>query len=324
MKINQVIFSEITPNPTYEQVIKGLDVFKRENCDAILAIGGGSVIDVGKCIKIFGKKNQMHIDDLNRKYEENGILLIAIPTTAGSGSEATQFAVVYINGNKASIDHKTLLPEYVFLDETFLYTLPQYQRVSVMLDALCHAIESLWSVSACEESVGYSLKAIELLWKWKENYLNNEINGNKNMLIAAHYAGKAINITRTTACHALGYGMVTHLKISHGHAVALSLSEVYAILRAKAEFLPGKKIKQINNNFEQLYKILEIKDFAVILEYVDMLLMNLKQFVSIKMSTELIDHLTSMINVERLNNFVIVISGSEIRRIYANIFGVGN
>ena len=319
--INQVIFSGITPNPTYEQVLKGVDVFKHENCDAVLAIGGGSIIDVGKCIKLFGKRNYIHTDNLKGPYEENDVLLVAMPTTAGSGSEATHFAVIYVNGSKASIAHKSLLPKYVFLDASFLYTLPQYQRISVMLDALCHAIESLWSINVCEESFSYALKAMEFFWEGKESYLNNERNGNEKMLMAAHYAGKAINITKTTVCHALSYGMVTHFGIAHGHAVALSLSEVYAILTEKMAFLPDHKKKQLIKYFRVLFQAIGVEDFTSILEYVDMLLISLKEYVSFKPDIELIDNLTDTINVDRLNNFVIDISRSEIWEIYAKILG---
>lgn len=317
--IPYAVFAGITPNPTYEQVLEGLKIFRSEGCDAVLAIGGGSVIDTGKCIKLFGPYEQISSEDLKGPFEENNIPLIAIPTTAGSGSEATHFAVIYVNGNKISVTHESLLPGHVFLDASFIDTLPRYQRISVMLDALCHAIESMWSVSACEESLRYSLKAVELWWKWKESYLGNEKSGNENMLEAAYYAGKAINITKTTVCHALSYGMVTRFGIAHGHAVALSLSEVYTILREKFELLPDEKKKQLRENFDLLIKVMGVKDFEAILQYVNILLLDLNKYMDVELDAGLLECLTDLINVERLNNFIIILERAEIRKIYSDI-----
>ena len=108
-----VRFSSFTPNPRYEDVKSGVDIFKKNNCNFIVAIGGGTSIDVAKCIKYHSL-----ID----------IPIIAIPTTSGTGSEATHFAVIYINGEKQSIADDKLLPEYVVLQPYMLRTLPPYQK----------------------------------------------------------------------------------------------------------------------------------------------------------------------------------------------------
>ena len=207
-----VIFSDFSPNPTEESVLIGLDTFNSCNPDIIIAVGGGSAMDVAKCIRLkSGKKKP----------------LLVIPTTAGSGSEATQFAVVYRNGEKVSIDDPELLPDIVVMWPDLLKSLPIYQRKSTMLDALCHAVESSWSVHSTDESRKTAMKAIYKVLENKDGYLSNEDTGNAGMLEAAHLAGQAINITRTTAGHAMCYKLTTLYGLAHGHAAALCTAALW-------------------------------------------------------------------------------------------------
>ena len=190
----------------------GVEVFKASGCDTILAVGGGSPIDVAKCIK---------------KYSESDAPIIAIPTTSGTGSESTHFAVVYENGNKLSVAAPDLLPDIVILEPATLKNVPEYTRKATMLDALCHAIESHWAKKATPESKGYAEKAIELILKYKDAYLANEEEGNKGMMEAANLAGQAINISTTTAAHAMCYKITSMYGFQHGHAAAICLPEVW-------------------------------------------------------------------------------------------------
>lgn len=224
--VELVRFSDFQPNPLYESVVKGVELFNRETCDVIFAVGGGSAMDVAKCIKLYANM------DPGRNYLEqnivpNDITLLAIPTTAGSGSEATRYAVIYYNGEKQSVADDSCIPSTVLMDATVLKTLPVYQKKSTMLDALCHAIESYWSVNSTEESRAYSQQAIQIIMENKEKYLNNEDEGNRNMLMAANIAGKAINITQTTAGHAMCYKITSLYGIAHGHAAAICLAKLW-------------------------------------------------------------------------------------------------
>lgn len=221
-----VFFREFTPNPRYEEVIAGVDLFRKENCDIILAIGGGSAMDVAKCIKLYATMDE------NRNYLEqpiltNEITFWAMPTTAGTGSEATRYAVIYYNGEKQSVTHESCIPSVVFLDPSVLQTLPEYQKKATMLDALCHAIESFWSVNSTEESRDYSAQAVHLVMSNYRAYLTNRGLGCRNMLLAANMAGKAINITQTTAGHAMCYKLTSLYGIAHGHAAALCVAVLW-------------------------------------------------------------------------------------------------
>ena len=216
-------FSDFQPNPVYESVVKGVELFRKENCDSIIAVGGGSAMDVAKCIKLY---SNLPGDGANGSWLKaeiipNSIPFLAMPTTAGTGSEATRYAVIYYEGAKQSITSESFIPETVLMDPNALKTLPLYQKKATMCDALCHAIESYWSVNSTDESKGYSREAVQGVLKNMDGYLANTEEGNSGMLKSAHMAGKAINITQTTAGHAMCYKITSLFGCAHGHAAIL-------------------------------------------------------------------------------------------------------
>lgn len=227
-------FSEFEPNPRYESVTKGIQVFLEKQCDFIIAAGGGSAMDVAKCIKLFWNMDQSR-NCLEQEITENETPVLAIPTTAGTGSEATRFAVIYYEGNKQSVHHTSAVPDYVILDPGLLDTLPEYQRKATMLDALCHAVESYWSVNATKESKEYASEAIRKILRYRDQYLKNERVGNEEMLKASNLAGKAINITQTTAGHAMCYKLTTLYGLAHGHAAGLCVAALWPYMAAHTE-----------------------------------------------------------------------------------------
>jgi len=221
-----VRFSDFAPNPDYSSVVKGIDVFRVEGCDSILVIGGGSAMDTAKCIKLYATK-PAGSDYIHEKIVPNTIPFVAVPTTAGTGSEATRYAVIYYNGEKQSVTDCSCIPSAVLFDPTVLETLPEYQRKVTMMDAFCHAVESFWSVNSTDESRILSEKAIHMVLEYAEAYLGNTALGNQKMLEAANIAGKAINITQTTAGHAMCYKLTSLYGIAHGHAAALCVSVLW-------------------------------------------------------------------------------------------------
>ena len=224
--VRVVKFDRFRPNPLYESVADGVSVFNTNGCEAIAAIGGGSAIDVAKCIKLYCNM------DSGRNYLEqtvvpNDVPLLAMPTTAGTGSEATRYAVIYYQDAKQSVTHESCIPDTVLMDSSALRTLPLYQKKSTMLDALCHSIESFWSVNSTDESKAYSKDAIRRIMANMNGYLQNEDQANAEMLMAANIAGKAINIAQTTAGHAMCYKLTTLYGIAHGHAAALCVRALF-------------------------------------------------------------------------------------------------
>lgn len=230
----KVKFSDFTPNPLYEQVCKGIELLKSSQCDTILAVGGGSAIDVAKCIKlaVLAKEgNDAIIPPLvNTRVECDGKKLpfIAIPTTAGTGSESTHNAVMYYDGVKQTVTNDSILPDFAILEPSVLKTLPLYQKKCTMMDALCQGIESWWSVNSTEESYEYSRKCIELIMaNWRKYIFENDDEAAANIMLGANYGGRAINITATTAAHAMSYKITSLYGLPHGHAVAVCLPQIW-------------------------------------------------------------------------------------------------
>lgn len=227
IKVPFVKFSDFTPNPLYEDVCKGVELFNREECDTILAVGGGSSIDVAKCIKLYCRmqKDKLFLD---QEYRDTGIKLIAVPTTAGTGSESTRYAVIYYDGKKQSVTHDSIIPNVAILEPKVLKTLPLYQKKCTMLDALCQGIESWWSVNSTDESKLLSKKAVETIMQWWHEYIfDNTEEAAWHIMQAANWAGQAICITQTTAPHAFSYKITSLYGLPHGHAVAVCLPEIW-------------------------------------------------------------------------------------------------
>src|SRR3989344_1935280 len=223
-------FSDFSVNPQLEDVIKGTSLFRKTNSDLVIAVGGGSVIDIAKSINFLAAQQGAPEDYITKKQtaQIKPKSFVAIPTTAGTGSEATHFAVVYIQKTKYSLAHEEwMLPDYVFLDPTLTYNLPRYITASTGIDVLCQAVESYWSTQSTEESKGYAREAIGMVLNNLVEAVNNpSLQSREAMLLAANLAGKAINISKTTACHSVSYPMTSYFGVSHGHACALTLAEM--------------------------------------------------------------------------------------------------
>jgi len=238
-------FTKSGSNLEEEEVEQAFNSFSRKNESAIVAIGGGSVMDLAKAVIHCCIETSIAVP-----------FFTAIPTTAGSGSEATHFAVVYRQKRKYSLAHPGLLPKLVVLDPALTYSLSLYQTAVSGMDAFAQAVESFWNVNATAESKQYASESILL---WKESFLTAVgqpgSETRKKMLWASHLAGKAINITRTTGPHALSYYLTIRHGIPHGQAVALFLpifflynkpgTELYSILGVKDEREAKEMIQQV-------------------------------------------------------------------------------
>ena len=201
-----VEYEDFSENPKKEDVDCGVDVVLKYSPDAIVAVGGGSVLDMAKLV---------------RHYSKLSCKLLAIPTTAGTGAESTQFAVCYIDGAKHSISDNSILPNEVILYPPFTYANGRYLTACTGFDALAQAIEAYWNINSTADTDRYALKAIECLFPLlvKERLENED----RDLLLrAANDAGRAINITRTTVPHALSYTLTSKYGYPHGHAVALT------------------------------------------------------------------------------------------------------
>lgn len=254
---------DFTENPKWEEIKAEREVYNSFVPDLVIAVGGGSVIDTAKLIRFFSGTSETP-ESYNKETKPN-VPLFAFPTTSGTGSEATHFAVCYVNGKKYSVDSKNILPDQVFVDYRFTLNNPKYLTACTGLDALGQAIESYWSVKSTFESRRYAIKAIKMIYPNLLSCVNNQDPKSRAKISeGSYYAGKAINISYTTAPHAFSYGITSKYGLPHGHAVALSLPYFFEynskVNESNCNDIRGAKFVQ--KRIHKLTKLLGIKESA--------------------------------------------------------------
>jgi len=318
-------FNQFCVNPKIEDVSIGIALLKNTKFDLIVAIGGGSVIDMAKLINILAAQEDenllKYIDD-STLITNKGLPCVAIPTTSGTGSEVTHFAVVYIDNVKYSLAHQYMLPDYAIIDAELSYNLPQHITASSGMDALSQAVESYWAIKSTNESKKYAAEAIGLILP----ILKGAVDGNKKsraiMSKAAHLAGKAINITTTTAPHAISYAITTYFGLQHGHAVALTLGHFFVINHdlQNADIVDVRGEEYLKCVMDELFEMfgvgssLECKNRWY----------NIMSTIGLESSMQQIGILTendvekiiNKVNIQRLNNNPVKLEKEKLRRIF--------
>lgn len=308
-----VTFSDFTPNPQYDEVCRGVEVYRTNHCDAIVAVGGGSTIDVAKCIKLYAPM----ADDvcyLEQTYADSGIPLIALPTTAGTGSESTRFAVIYYRGEKQSVHHDSIRPDYAILEPAVLRTLPDYQKKCTMMDALGQAIESYWSAAATAESRELAAEAIgKIVRCWRDYIFGGDAEATLEILRASNLAGQAIHITTTTAPHAMSYKLTSIYGLPHGHAVALCLPRVWAYMLTCAD----KALAAVLQEIAARMGVTTSEEAIALLESM-MQEMELGRPTATHRDEEM-ERLVNGVNLQRLSNHPVSLSADVLRELYEQI-----
>lgn len=227
----------LTPNPTLDDALRALVAFRSRPCDVVVAAGGGTPLDTAKLVVAFSDPGVAPLDVVRRTTPAaSGPPLIAIPTTAGTGSEATHFASIYVDGVKHSVAGAGLRPALTLVDPELTYTVPPYITATTGLDALCQAVESHWSVRANAASRAHSRAAMSAIPSALRRAATRPTPAARlAMSRAAFRAGQAIDHTFTTACHALSYHLTSTHGVPHGHAVALTLPPVLRFNAAVTE-----------------------------------------------------------------------------------------
>lgn len=314
-----VRFSDFQPNPLYESVVAGVELFRQEKCDCIIAVGGGSGMDVAKCIKLYSNMDPAR-NYLKQEIVPNDIPLMAVPTTAGTGSEATRYAVIYYEGEKQSVTDESCIPQAVLFDPSALETLPIYQKKSAMLDAFCHAVEAFWSVNSTGESQSYSRQAIRLILDNRQGYLAGEKDCNVAMLKAAHLGGQAINITQTTAGHAMCYKLTSLYGVAHGHAAALCVRRLWPYMLAHPERCVDPRGEDyLRGVFDALAEAMDCGDSAQAAEKFNAIFEELALSVPQLRDAEELELLSASVNPVRLKNHPIALDREVIRDLYRSI-----
>lgn len=291
-------FSDFSPSPKIQEIEKGFVLFEKNKYDIIIAVGGGSAIDTAKAIKMF----------YYNKTARN-LPLVAIPTTSGSGSEATHFIVYYKTKEKQSGGKLSItLPNYAILDPKLTFSLPRKITASTGMDALSQAIESYWSINSTENSKKYSRSSIRLIINNLEKAANSpDEESREKMMKAANLSGKAINITKTTLPHALSYFLTSHFNIPHGHAAALTLGTIfqYNSETKDNDCNDDRGAKYVRENISDLCSILGVSNATQSKNIITQLMIKIGLKTSLRdlgIGKNELERIAKSVNLERLKN----------------------
>ena len=223
-----VVFDEILPDPSYELCEKGLALLTKNGCDAVIALGGGSVIDAGKLIRM-GATHKKSIAKFTGllPFRNGGLPYICIPTTAGTGSEATAVAVITDSKRhrKATVLDPRLPPDTAILDPALTTGLPPAMTAATGIDALTHAIEAYTNTLHYSDVDVQAIEAVRLIFSnLRTAYTDgSKIEAREAMLRASHLAGRAFTRGFVGYVHAVAHRFGERYHIPHGLANAIAL-----------------------------------------------------------------------------------------------------
>ncbi|MEA3454000.1 MAG: iron-containing alcohol dehydrogenase [Candidatus Caldatribacteriota bacterium] len=233
--LEYIIYENIPSDPTVETVDEGANLARKENCNLAIALGGGSVLDTGKAISAMvtnegSVADYQEIEGKGRKFQHKPIPFIAIPTTSGTGSEATKNAVITNTklSLKKSIRNPWLIPEVALVDPELTLSLPPHITTICGGDALTQCIESYLGKKSQEITDALSLHAIGLIGKSLVKAVKDgkNLEARKNMAMAALLSGLCLSNSGLGAVHALSHPLGVYYKIPHGLSCAVLLPYV--------------------------------------------------------------------------------------------------
>jgi alcohol dehydrogenase len=270
------VFADTEANPSTDTVEKATRMFIESDADCIIAFGGGSPIDVAKAAAIVAKYGGDITD-----YEGSGTVpgsvvpIVAIPTTAGTGSEVTSFSVItdHNRNYKLTVGSDNLIPAYAILDPELITTVPQKTAAACGMDAMVHAIEAYISLAASPFSEIFSLYALDYIGGSIRDYVadRKNLSAAENMMLGSLFAGIAFSHARLGNVHAMSHPVSAYYDVPHGVANAIILPivvefnmkadagkyyEIYkriaAIPCSKEQFKSEKLISEIRRLIEEL------------------------------------------------------------------------
>ena len=262
--IPHIVFDQVEPEPSNATIMKGKAWTEENKLSVIIAIGGGSVIDASKAICCLANTD-LHITPIMDRevlLKQKMLPLIAIPTTAGTGSEVTPFCVLtnQDTGLKKSLGSPFFYPNIALLIPQFVTTLPQHVIADVGMDVLAHAFEAIWSVKSQPVSENLAFAAIRMV---KENFLSyyerpSNLEAAARMLQAASIAGMAFSNTFTAACHALSFPIGQRFHLSHGASCAMTL-----------HLIAQANLNAVKPSFDRLAVLLGLSDGAELPAFIE-------------------------------------------------------
>ncbi len=223
------VFDDVTPNPEKSHLQTNITQYIHHNIDHVIALGGGSVIDAAKVFSALLSHANTSLDDLLKvESVNNSVNLIAVPTTSGTGAEVTPFATVWQCDIAKKFSLYGVKPNVALLDPSLTLSLPTNEILYPALDALSHALESLWNINNTEQSSEYAVCAINLVCENLPLVLSNpnDLVARKKLQRAATNAGLAISITKTAIAHAISYPITIQFGVPHGLACSFTLLSI--------------------------------------------------------------------------------------------------
>ncbi|NLM50200.1 MAG: iron-containing alcohol dehydrogenase [Clostridiaceae bacterium] len=223
------IFDKVENNPTIENVYEGGQFAKKVGADFIIGIGGGSPLDAAKAVAVYATNDIEPMKIFDGVYESDPLPMILIPTTAGTGSEVTQYSILTLNSiqNKRSFTSEKVFAKYAFLDGRYTMSLSLSVTINTMLDAMSHCIESILNKNSNTTSEMIALDGLRRIARSikyvKEG--NIPLPVRQNLLVASTLGGIAIAQTGTTIPHSMGYQLTYFKDVPHGKANALFMGE---------------------------------------------------------------------------------------------------
>lgn len=269
------VFDEVEENPSTYTVDKGADIARKGKINLVIGLGGGSVIDTAKCIALLTTNDGLIENYLARTNNKlSSIPIIAIPTTAGTGSEVTQHVVITVGSTKKGYSNNGFFPKIAILDPTLTISMPREITVNTGIDALTHAIEGYLSLQATSISDLIAIETIRIIKAWLPKSVANskDIEARSQMLYASMLGGMVITQTGTIILHALGYPITTLYGIPHGRINGALLSYVLEFLttRETNSLLQQKIVKvmqifggNVNKFINDLGVSTNIRDYGV-------------------------------------------------------------
>ncbi len=228
-EVEYTIYSDIAGEPTDVMIEKGLEQYKKENCDFLIALGGGSPIDSMKAIGSLVKNGGNISDYMGKVIDVEMPPMAAIPTTAGTGSEATQFTIITDTKKdiKMLLKGKVLIPSLAVIDPQFTMTAPPKITAATGLDALCHAVEAYTSRKAQTLSDTFALSAVKRIFKFLPVAFHDGKNeeARVEMSVAALEAGIAFNNSSVTLIHGMSRPIGALFHVAHGLSNAMLMKE---------------------------------------------------------------------------------------------------
>jgi len=312
--VEVIEFTDVENNPSIDTCNKGADFARAHDVDLVVAFGGGSAMDAAKAIAVSLSLGG-RVEDYLFPYvvKERTIPIVAIPTTCGTGSEVTKYAILTDTNSKTKVvvTGFPIIPRIALVDSETLETLPPNLVAWTALDALSHAMEAFITKAPTALSDALSLEVIRIVFKHLVKGYEKEAKALEELHLGATLAGMAINVTGTNLIHAIGYPLTTYYGIHHGLANALvmpyALKRLYKSLKSDRleKFLKATGSKLFNEFFSKLCSLMDAVNIPDGLKDLNLSISNIDKIVESSMKYKRnLDNSPIQVNKELISDIV--------------------